>query len=135
MEQGLEPPEECKDDKEVHEPQLPIKTGMAALSRALKRKEADVQEAEQSLEGAKHWQEEAVKKVAAAEERLATLREERRKCAEQYQQAALATRKRMRTEGDERDESPIRLISRTVLRIPLSQSSTQPADSQEMWVD
>merc|ERR1712217_181453 len=33
-------------------------------------------------------------------------------------------RKRMRTEGDERDESPIRLISRTVLRIPLSQSST-----------
>ena len=39
-------------------------------------------------------------------------------------------RKRMRTEGDEGDEGPIRLISRTVLRIPLSQSSTQPADSQ-----
>ena len=56
---------------------------------ALKRKEAEVLEAEQVLEGTKHWQEEAVKKVAAAEERLATMREERRKCAEQYQQAAL----------------------------------------------
>ena len=89
LEQGLEPLEEANCDQEVHEPQLPIKTGMAALARALKRKEADVLEAEQALEGAKHWQEEAFKQVAAEEKRLATLREERRKCAEQYQQAAL----------------------------------------------
>ena len=88
MEQGLEALEEGKDEG-VHEPQLPIKTGMAALSRALKRKEADVLEAEQSLEGAKHWKEEAIKKVATDEERLAVLRAEQRKCAEQYQQAAL----------------------------------------------
>ena len=49
-----------------------------------------------------------------------------------WMRAGSWARGRMRTEGDERDESPIRLISRTVIRIPLSQSSTQPADSQKM---
>ena len=39
--------------------------------------------------GGKHWQQEAIKRVGEAEERLASLREERRKCAELYQQAAL----------------------------------------------
>ena len=39
--------------------------------------------------GAKHWQEEAITRDGEAEERLASLREERRKCAELYQQVAL----------------------------------------------
>ena len=91
------------DEQAVHEPQMPIvETEMASPSRALKRKEADVREAEQSLDGAKRWQEEAIREMAAAKAGLAVLREEHKRCAEQYQQAALEAADLLEAEESQR---------------------------------
>ena len=77
------------DEQEVHEPQLPTKSGMAAFSKELWKKDATVQGAKRALEKVKRWREQVAEKVAAAEARLAAMREARRICAAQYQQAVL----------------------------------------------
>ena len=56
LEQGLVPLEEPSPEEDgggSPRPQLPVKGGAAALSKSLRRKEAEVLEAEQELEGAK----------------------------------------------------------------------------------